>query len=166
MSDWYGTSFLLASASSLLDLRMNSSGFSCILSSRRYGMKKKYIVRLSTAEREELHLVIKKLSGSSQKVKRAQILLKADIAEPAGPGWTDIKIAEAFDCRRKTVENIRQRLVEHGFRHTLDGKKRSRPPTPKLLDGRQEAQVIALRLGPTTKGICSLDTALVSAKSC
>ncbi len=41
-------------------------------------MKKKYIVRLNDSERQELRLVIKKLSGTSQKERRAQILLEAD----------------------------------------------------------------------------------------
>ena len=82
-------------------------------------MQKKYVVRLNDEERHELQAVIKKLSGTSQKVRRAQILLKADAD---GPGWTDAGIAEAFGCRTKTVENIRQRLVENGFRETLDGK--------------------------------------------
>jgi hypothetical protein len=41
-------------------------------------MQKKYIVRLTEEERCELQEVIKKLKGSSQKVRRAQILLKAD----------------------------------------------------------------------------------------
>ena len=67
-------------------------------------MQKKYIVRLTNEERESLRSVLKKLKGSSQKVRRAQVLLKADAD---GPGWTDARIAEAFDCRTKTVENIR-----------------------------------------------------------
>lgn len=67
-------------------------------------MQKKYIVRLTELERQELREVIKKMKGSSQKVRRAQILLKADVE---GPNWTDERIAEAFDCRTKTVENIR-----------------------------------------------------------
>ncbi|WP_083886997.1 helix-turn-helix domain-containing protein [Nodosilinea nodulosa] len=78
-------------------------------------MQKKYIVRLSADDRHHLQAVIKKLSGSSQKVRRAQILLKAD-AE--GPNWKDRQIAEAFDCRTKTVENLRRRLVEQGFEVT------------------------------------------------
>lgn len=112
-------------------------------------MQKKYIVRLSKGERAELREVIKQLKGTSQKVRRAQLLLKADAD---GPGWPDQKIAEAFDCRRKTVENIRQRFVEQGFAQTLEGKKRAKPPTPTLLNGKQEAQVIATRLGPPPKG--------------
>jgi hypothetical protein len=112
-------------------------------------MHKKYIVRLTDQERSELTAVIKKLKGSSQKVRRAQILLKADAA---GPNWTDRKIAGAFGCRTKTVENIRQRLVEQGFEETLNGARRANPPVEKLLDGNQEAQIIAARLGPPPEG--------------
>src|SRR5262245_56555365 len=39
-------------------------------------MQKKYIVRLTDVERATLTEVVKKLNGSSQKVRRAQILLK------------------------------------------------------------------------------------------
>ena len=99
-------------------------------------MQKKYIVRLSRVERQTLEEVVRKFKGSSQKVRRAQILLKADAN---GPSWSDARIAEAFDCRRQTVEGIRQRLVESGFEATLEGKKRAEPPTEKLLDGKQEA---------------------------
>jgi len=124
-------------------------------------MQKKYIVRLSAEERAELNQVVKKLSGSSQKVKRAQILLKADAD---GRGWTDAGIADAFGCRTKTVENIRQRLVENGFRETLDGKKRATPPTPKILDGEQEARIIATRLGPPPKGYANWSLRLLARK--
>jgi hypothetical protein len=112
-------------------------------------MKKKYIVRLSTEEREHLKEVVKKLKGSSQKVMRAQILLKADIE---GPNWSDKKIAEAFDCRIKTVENVRERLVVEGFEVTLNGKVRLEPPREKLLSGEQEAELIAMRLGAPPAG--------------
>lgn len=112
-------------------------------------MRKKYIVRLTDEERDILREVVKRLKGTNQKVRRAQILLKAD---EAGPGWTDSRIAEAFDCRRQTVENLRQRFVESGFQETLEGKKRAEPPTKKLLDGEQEAQIIAVRLGSPPAG--------------
>ena len=112
-------------------------------------MQKKYIVRLTDQERSELVAVVKKLKGTSQKVNRAQILLKADVE---GPNWSDRRIAEAFSCRTKTVENIRQRLVERGFEEALNGAARTSPPTDKLLDGEQEAKVIAMRLGAPPKG--------------
>ncbi len=112
-------------------------------------MEKKYIVDLSEEERGVLGELVKTLKGSSQKVKRARILLKADIN---GPAWTDARIAEACDCRTKTVENVRQRLVEDGFEVALNGQKRETPPTLKLLDGEQEAKVIATRLGTPPAG--------------
>jgi transposase len=112
--------------------------------------QKKYIVSLTDEERAQLQLVVQKLLGTSQKVKRANILLKAD--DSAGSGWPDAKIAEACDCSTKTVENVRQRFVEQGFDETLNGKKRKEPPVAKLLNGEQEAKIIALRLGIPPKG--------------
>lgn len=113
-------------------------------------MQKKYVVRLTEVERATLAEVVAKLKGSSQKVKRAQVLLKADAD---GPAWTDAKIAEAFDCRTQTVENIRERFVVEGFDVTLHGK----PPAPrtKLLDGEQQAKVIAMRLGAPPAGFAN-----------
>lgn len=112
-------------------------------------MQKVYVVRLTDQERGELQTVIKKLKGTGQKVRRAQILLKADAD---GPNWSDAKIADAFSCRTRTVEMIRQRLVERGFEETLHRLERAQPPVEKLLTGEQEARIIATRLGPPPKG--------------
>ncbi len=71
-------------------------------------MEKKFIVRLSDSERETLKEVTKRLSGSSQKVRRANILLMADAD---GPNWPDKQIAEAFSCQQQTVQKVRN-LVE------------------------------------------------------
>ena len=112
-------------------------------------MNKKYVVRLSDEERGICQEVIKHLKGSSQKVRRAQILLEADAD---GPRWADAKIAEAFNCRVQTIENLRKRLVTEGFELALDGKKRQEPPTPCKLDGEGEAKLIAMRLGKPPVG--------------
>ena len=124
-------------------------------------MQKRYIVRLTEAERRLLREVIKKLTGTSQKVRRAHILLKCDAD---GPGWTDERIAEAFSCRRQTVEQIRERFVKSGFEETLERKQRATPPTEKLLNGEQEAQVIALRLGAPPKGYANWSLRLLARK--
>ncbi len=105
--------------------------------------------------------VVKKLKGTGQKVRRAQILLKAD---SNGPNWTDKQIADAFSCRIKTVENIRQRLVERGFEEALNGKQRATPPTEKLLNGEQEAKIIATRLGPPPIGYANWTLRLLARK--
>ena len=112
-------------------------------------MYKKYVVRLSDEERQDCQQVVMKLKGSSQKVRRAQILLKADAD---GPSWTDVRIAEAYHCRVQTIENLRKRLVTEGFETALNGIKRESPPTPPLLDGKGEAKLIALRLGKPPAG--------------
>ncbi len=112
-------------------------------------MNKKYIVRLSDEERQACQDVVKKLKGTSQKVRRAQILLKTDAD---GPAWTDARIAEAFNCRVQTIENLRKRVVTESIEQALNRKKRQDPPTPLKLDGKGEAKLISMRLGKPPAG--------------
>ena len=112
-------------------------------------MTKKYLARLTDEERGVCQEIVKNLKGSSQKFRRAQILLKADAD---GPGWPDLKIAEAFNWRVQTVENLRKRVVAESFELALDGQKRPEPPTPPKLDGEAEAKLIAMRLGKPPAG--------------
>ncbi len=107
-------------------------------------MNKKDSVRLSEEERDVCQQMLKKLQGSSQKFRRAHILLRADAD---GPGWSESKIAEAFTCRVQTIEHGRTRLVTGGFALALHGQTRHAPPTLPKLDGEAEAQGIAMRLG-------------------
>lgn len=83
-------------------------------------MNKKYIVRITDAECQDCNKVVSELKGSSQKARRAQILLKADAD---GPAWNDDKISEAFGCRVRTVENVRKRFVTEGFEPALEWRK-------------------------------------------
>jgi hypothetical protein len=122
-------------------------------------MQKKYVVRLSEEERQICEQVSDKLKGTSQKVRRANILLKADAG---GPAWTDKQIAEAFRCRIQTVENIRKKCVLEGFEAALEHRKPQAPPP--LLDGEQQAQVIATRLGPPPKGYSKWTLRLLARK--
>jgi len=96
-----------------------------------------------------LEPLVKTLDGSARKVQRAQILLKA--CERLG-GWTDLEISEAYSCRTKTVENIRFRFGESGFKLTLNGKPPAMPPRARTFDGQGEAPVIALRISEPPKG--------------
>jgi hypothetical protein len=79
-------------------------------------MNKKFVVRLSDDERGVCQGIVKNLKGSSQKFRRAQILLKTDAD---GPAWSDVRIADAFNCRVQTIENLRKRLVTEGFELAL-----------------------------------------------
>jgi Homeodomain-like domain len=124
-------------------------------------MPKKYIVRLTDGEREILSGLLKRQGVAAQKVRRARILLKADAD---GPNWTDAKIAEAFDCQTRSVESLRERLVTEGFEVALYGKPKSRV-RGKVLDGEQEAKVIALRLGPPPKGFANWTLRLLAERA-
>ena len=112
-------------------------------------MNKKYIVRLTDEERKVCEKVVKDSKGKSEKLRRAQILLKADAD---GPRWKDEKISEAVGCRVRTVENVRRQLVLEGFEAALDRKKRATSPTVPILDGVGEAKLIAMRLGKPPAG--------------
>lgn len=124
-------------------------------------MIKKYIVRLTAEERQLLREIVKQQQGSAPKVRRAQMLLKADAD---GPAWTDAHIAEAFDSRTRTVEKLRERFVTDGFESTVHGKPREKPATEKILSGKQEAKVIALRLGAPPKGYANWTLRLLARK--
>ena len=124
-------------------------------------MRKKYVVRLTDAEREILTGLLKRQRVAAQKVRRARILLKADAD---GPNWTDARIAEAFDCRTRSVESLRERLVTEGFEIALHGRPKSRVRS-KVLDGEQEAKIIALRLGPSPKGFANWTLRLLAERA-
>ena len=96
-------------------------------------MNKEYVVRLSEQERQTYTDVVKKLKGTSQKVRRAQILLETDAD---GPSWTDAKIAEAFNCRLQTIENLRKRLVTESFELALNKKNAKHLPLSRFSTAR------------------------------
>ncbi len=113
-------------------------------------MPKKYIVRLSADERKELKALVNKGKAAAYKRLHAQVLLKADISKN-GLRWTDKKISEAFDIGLRTVERIRQRLVEGGLESAINRAKQERTKSRKL-DGDQEAYLIALSCGEPPEG--------------
>ena len=123
--------------------------------------QKKYIVRLTEEERAILLDVVGKLKGSSQKAKRANILLQADVD---GPNWKDRQIADAYRCRTRTVENVRKTLVTEGFERALHGKPREHTPNKPKFDKEQEARVIALRLGEPPEGFANWSLRLLADK--
>jgi len=119
----------------------------------------KYIVRLSNEERQKLETIVKKLKGTSQKVKRAIILLKADAD---GPNWTNEQIHELTGGSVRAITNVRKQLVLEGFDVVLDRKQRRLPPVPKKLDGLQEAKIIATRCGSPPEGFAKWSLRLLA----
>ncbi len=97
--------------------------------------KKRFIVDLSTSEREELLTLTSKGTVRARKMKRAQILLKA------ADGWTDAAIVKALNVSRPCVERLRKRFVIGGLQRALNDD--PRPGQTRKLDGKQEARLIA-----------------------
>jgi arsenate reductase-like glutaredoxin family protein len=64
--------------------------------------RKKYVVELSSDEREHLAALISKGKSSAQAILKARILLKADQG-PLRPSWTDERIVEALDSNASMV---------------------------------------------------------------
>jgi transposase len=87
------------------------------------------------------------------------------MADANGPNWKDGPISEAYDCSPQTVENVRRRFVTNGLEQVVNGVRRKSPPTPKKLDGRQEAEIIALRLGVPPKGYSAWTLRLLARKA-
>lgn len=121
---------------------------------------KKYIVRLTDDERKLLTEFVKKQMGTFQRVRRAQILLKADAN---GQKWTDKQIGDAFDCNTRVIAEIRKRFAERGLQSTMDGLPRA--SKKKLLDGEQEAKIIAMRLGTPPDGHANWTLRLLAEKA-
>jgi hypothetical protein len=112
---------------------------------------KKYVVRLSAAEREKLAALIRSGKRSAQLLTKARILMKADVSE-AGESWSDSRIAEALDTSVANVERTRRQLVEEGFEAVLTRKYNPNSARPKIFDGAAEAKLIALACGPAPAG--------------
>jgi hypothetical protein len=112
-------------------------------------MRKKYIVRLTSEERRHLQAMVRKGKLAAYRIKHANILLAADVE---GPGWPDARIAEAFSCHPRSVENVRRRFVLEGLAAALERKKQARPSRQRKLDGDGEAQLIALACSKPPEG--------------
>ena len=112
---------------------------------------KKYVVRLSAVEREQLEGIIRKGKGAAGRLLKARILLKADISE-AGDGWNDEQIVEALDSNLSMVCRTRKQLVEEGLEAALSRKPRATPPRPRIFDGEKEARLIALACSEPPSG--------------
>lgn len=112
---------------------------------------KRYRVTLTKEEREELGRLLGRGKADVRKLKHAQVLLKADEAE-AGPGWADERIAEVLEVGLTTVQRLRRRFVEEGLAAALSPYRIGRRLYATKLDGKQEAQLIALACSSPPEG--------------
>ena len=98
---------------------------------------KKYVVRLSGEEREQLVALARKGRGLAQRLMKARILLKADASE-AGEGWSDNQIIEALETSASMVYRVRKQLVEEGLEAVLSCKPRAAPAVPRISMARRK----------------------------
>ena len=111
---------------------------------------KKYIVELTTEERSQLNRCIQAERMAAHKRHHARMLLKLDQGL-GGPGWSDAKVAEAFDTTPRAAERLRRRLAERGFEGVLEHGNRGSHKVRRL-DGAAEAHLIALACGESPAG--------------
>jgi len=124
---------------------------------------KRYVVRLSAEEREQLEGLIRKGKSPAQRLLKARILLKADISE-AGDGWSDSKIIAALETSASMIYRVRRQLVEEGLAAVLSAKQRATPAVPPIFDGEKEAKLIALACSKPPKGRARWSLRLLESK--
>ncbi len=107
----------------------------------------KVVVRLTPPQRESLEALVHTGTRPAALRRRAHILLKADADGP--DPWTDERIAEALDTTRMTVMRVRHQFTAEGL--TLH-RKRPTGRQYRKLDGRQEAQLVAVACSPAPAG--------------
>lgn len=105
--------------------------------------KSKYHYILENWEIEELQSVLSSKICSKEKRLRAYILLKCDSGQDSAV-WLTKNISSAYDVSESKIYKVRKCMVEGGLEMALNRKKRSSPPTPRKLDGEQEAYLISL----------------------
>lgn len=106
------------------------------------GRKKEFVVELSVEEKDELQSIVKLGYHAARVIRRAQTLLW--IYE----GKSDIEIAKLHDVSLATVGNTRKKWV---LEKTVEDK--PRPGRPPILDGKQEAMLVALACSDAPDGI-------------
>ena len=124
---------------------------------------KKYVVKLTEEERDRLNELIRKGKRSAQLLRKARMLLKADVSD-AGEGWSDSTIAAALDTSVATIERTRRQLVEEGFEAVLTRKYNPKSARPRIFDGAAEAKLIALTLSPAPDGFARWSLRLLEEK--
>ncbi len=107
--------------------------------------KKNHLVKLSSQERAALEKVSRSNRASLREKTRARILLWSDENCPREQGGsrTDGEIAKQLRCSPLTVSNVRARAAQRGALQSLPRAEQKKRKARKL-DGRQEAQLVAL----------------------
>lgn len=112
---------------------------------------RKLEVRLTEDQRLRLTDLTRNGTAPAKKIRHARILLLADAGHPDGRR-TDVYIAEVLGVHVNTVKRTRWKFVGEGEAPALDRKRRETPPVPPKVDGRVEAQLVAVCCSPAPEG--------------
>ncbi len=112
---------------------------------------RKVVVRLTEEQRQTLTRLVRTGTHPAAMLRRAQILLKADADGPGDGGLSDPHIGKAVGCSFMTVRRVRQQFAADGLDATLH-RKRPTGRQYRKLDGRQEAQLVAVACSPAPAG--------------
>ncbi len=123
--------------------------------------KPKYSYKLEEWERQELNKILSASVCGKEKRLRAYILLKCDNGQEGGY-WSEDKIIESYGVSSTKIYNTRKRMTERGLYAALGRKTRLTPPTPRKLDGEQEAHLSVLACSNAPKGRSSWTLELLS----
>ena len=121
----------------------------------------KYIVTLTSEERQQLLDLVGKGQAAAHKIKHANILLAGD---ENGENLSAAEVAKMYHCHSQTVYSVRRRFVEHGLEAAIERKKRTTPPVPPKMDGRAQARLVALACEETPEGVSRWSLRLLSEK--
>ena len=86
---------------------------------------KKYRIKLTTEEQQELKALVSKGRAAAYKQTHARILLLSDEARKDG-GMTDEEVARSLQTASATVERVRRRCVEEGIEAALGRREQQR----------------------------------------
>lgn len=106
--------------------------------------KIRYQVKLTKEERVELSRIASASRNSPQKIKNALILLAVDCGEFQEHRNPDERVAEILDIDRSRIYRVKRDCVEHSIEEALTGRTADRFHRPRMLDGEQEAKLVAL----------------------
>ncbi len=124
---------------------------------------KKYMVKLSKDEREDLRDITSKGTHKSQKILNAQILLRCDEGEFQTERSTNEEISRVLGTSMRKIDRVKKRFVMEGIEAALTKKKGSRIYKKKA-DGDFEAHLIALSCSEPPEGFARWSLRLLANK--
>ena len=123
---------------------------------------KRYSVKLTRAEVEELRSIINKGSHTSQTFRAAFILLNCDEG-PYSQKVSNEQISKVLKVGMRTIDRVKKKLVEEGFDAVLERRPTKRNYETKV-DGDIEAKLITLCCSEPPKGFAKWSLRLLADK--